>query len=194
MGQFFSAQRLVKVTKTLALGRSQRSTVGARGEPQERVQVPRLAGNQLPPKLRRPFFNRLSQRLKRPGIAVLRCILPQLLKRIDERQRVLAHETQLRPKPVKALAPSIVEHQAHQGFILPVKEREGHRLVHRHDFLITKRGGKKLAERIEARLVTRPRAAVSLHDDRGRVSQFAIVGRPSPQVTLLHKGRRPSAV
>ena len=153
--------------------------------------MPRLAGNQLPAKLCRPFGNRLSQRFKRPGIAVLRSILPNLFKRIDERQRILAHETQLGPEPVEALAPSIVEHQAHQGFILPVKEREGHRFVHRHDFLITKRGGKKLAERIEARLVTRPRAAAILHDDRGRVGQSAIVCRPCPQLALFHKGRRP---
>ena len=65
--------------------------------------------------------DRLAQRLEYLGIGVLGGVFQELEKRIDKRERILAHVVQLVPHPVELASLGFVEHQPPQVAILAVE-------------------------------------------------------------------------
>ena len=53
------------------------------------------------PKRRRTVIDRLTQRLESLRVRILRRVLPELLKHIDQQKRILTHVMQIRPEAIK---------------------------------------------------------------------------------------------
>ena len=74
----------------------------------------------------------------------------ELLKRVDQRQRVVADKVQLVPQSIELGGLSIIQHQSPQLIVFAMEQGQRHDLVHRHDLGVAQRRRKQLRKSSKA--------------------------------------------
>ncbi len=140
--KLFAAQLAIQPAQLVGFLRSQ----AVAGRPARRIRTNavdllRLDGQQTLAEGDDPGGNRLAVRLEQPGIAILRGVFHQLIERILQAQRVLAHESQLVPQLVEPGVLGVVEHQLAQWLVIAMQKLQRDCLVDRDDARIA--GGRR---------------------------------------------------
>src|SRR5205807_1789921 len=104
--------------------------------------------------------------LEQLRVTVLRRKLHELIKRMNECQRIMADEMQLLPEPIEVGLLFRIEHQPAQRLILAMEQGQRDGLVYRHDLRVTQRGGEPAAKIIERPFPALARLAGLADEDR----------------------------